>query len=349
MKTKQIIAAIKASTTNKSGVPLTTLAFLNGKHILTSTLDVFLEMPFMCNHSVSVDAKMLCTIWDTIGNHIPPSSASDTSVEFINGTRKLKTANLGEEKLIYNKFNEESKLVGIIDIEDLEHIKSAAKYVGNDELRRSLMNVCLRDNRIAATDTHRLYFSQPKDTLPNKELVLLSKTTVSLLTIFDPQRWDIYINSDGAATLVSENGIRIHDRALLIDNRFPNYIDIIPEESKKIFTITANVKEIKDIIKVGSKFANQNARRVILDCTDQAVTALFNDEDLGNEYKDVIQSASFKSKVKENEGLEIGFNYAYLSECLSDCGDSVTMELCGPTRAAILNGKLLLMPVMITN
>ena len=349
MKTKQIIAAIKASTTNKSGVPITSLAFLNGRQILTSTLDVFLEMPFRCDHDVSVDAKMLCTIWDTIGNHIPPSSASDTTVEFISGTRKLKTSNLGEDKLIYNKFNEESRLVGILDSEDLEHIKSAVKYTGNDILRQSLMNVCLRDKRIAATDTHRLYFTKPKDTLPDKDLVLLSKTTVSLLSIFDPQRWDIYINNDGAATLVSESGIKIHDRALLIENRFPNYIDVIPDESKRIFTLAANVKEIKDIIKVGSKFASQATRRVILDCTDQSVTALFDDEDCGNEYEDVIKSASFKSKVKENEDLKIGFNYNFLSECLSDCGDSVTIELCGPDRAAVLNGKLLLMPVMITN
>ena len=199
-----MIAAIKKVATNKAAVPACQSAFFDGNRISVYDLDVYLSIPFKSNHKACIDALRLCTIWETIGQAQDITESTESQVLFVDGKRRFKVANND-----YEPFNDLTKgyesmlLIGSIDCDDIQQIKKAASYISGDDLRPVMMAVALIDNCIVSTDSHRMFFSKPKDTLP-KEQALLSKKTIDLLHILEPAHWTIYKNDAGAIVLAND-------------------------------------------------------------------------------------------------------------------------------------------------
>ena len=224
---------------------------------------------------------------------------------------------------------------------------------GNDELRLSLTGVYVqlyRDNAVfVATDANRLVKVERVDVKPGLETsFILPKKALNLLKSNLPQ--------DDSATQVDFNEsnafFTFGDVSLicrLIDERYPDYQAVIPEENPNKLTI--NRTEFLNSIKRSSIYGNKTTNQVNIKITGSELTIHAEDIDLSNE---AIERLGCDYT---GEDMEIGFNSRLLIEMLQNLSTpDIIIELSSPSRAGIIlpsenveheNLLMLLMPMMI--
>jgi len=224
---------------------------------------------------------------------------------------------------------------------------------GNDELRLSLTGVYVqlyRDNAVfVATDANRLVKVERVDVKPGLETsFILPKKALNLLKSNLPQ--------DDSATQVDFNEsnafFTFGDVSLicrLIDERYPDYQAVIPEENPNKLTI--NRTEFLNSIKRSSIYGNKTTNQVNIKITGSELTIHAEDIDLSNEAVERLGCDY------TGEDMEIGFNSRLLIEMLQNISTpDIIIELSSPSRAGIIlpsenvkheNLLMLLMPMMI--
>lgn len=224
---------------------------------------------------------------------------------------------------------------------------------GNDELRLSLTGVYVqlyRDNAVfVATDANRLVKVERVDVKPGLETsFILPKKALNLLKSNLPQ--------DDSATQVDFNEsnafFTFGDLSLicrLIDERYPDYQAVIPEENPNKLTI--NRTEFLNSIKRSSIYGNKTTNQVNIKITGSELTIHAEDIDLSNEAVERLGCDY------TGEDMEIGFNSRLLIEMLQNLSTpDIIIELSSPSRAGIIlpsenveneNLLMLLMPMMI--
>lgn len=224
---------------------------------------------------------------------------------------------------------------------------------GNDELRLSLTGVYVqlyRDNAVfVATDANRLVKVERVDVKPGLETsFILPKKALNLLKSNLPQ--------DDSATQVDFNEsnafFTFGDISLicrLIDERYPDYQAVIPEENPNKLTI--NRTEFLNSIKRSSIYGNKTTNQVNIKITGSELTIHAEDIDLSNEAVERLGCDY------TGEDMEIGFNSRLLIEMLQNLSTpDIIIELSSPSRAGIIlpsenveheNLLMLLMPMMI--
>ena len=224
---------------------------------------------------------------------------------------------------------------------------------GNDELRLSLTGVYVqlyRDNAVfVATDANRLVKVERVDVKPGIETsFILPKKALNLLKSNLPQ--------DDSATQVDFNEsnafFTFGDISLvcrLIDERYPDYQAVIPEENPNKLTI--NRTEFLNSIKRSSIYGNKTTNQVNIKITGSELTIHAEDIDLSNEAVERLGCDY------TGEDMEIGFNSRLLIEMLQNISTpDIIIELSSPSRAGIIlpsenveneNLLMLLMPMMI--
>lgn len=224
---------------------------------------------------------------------------------------------------------------------------------GNDELRLSLTGVYVqlyRDNAVfVATDANRLVKVERVDVKPGIETsFILPKKALNLLKSNLPQ--------DDSATQVDFNEsnafFTFGDISLvcrLIDERYPDYQAVIPEENPNKLTI--NRTEFLNSIKRSSIYGNKTTNQVNIKITGSELTIHAEDIDLSNEAVERLGCDY------TGEDMEIGFNSRLLIEMLQNLSTpDIIIELSSPSRAGIIlpsenveneNLLMLLMPMMI--
>lgn len=224
---------------------------------------------------------------------------------------------------------------------------------GNDELRLSLTGVYVqlfKDNAVfVATDANRLVKVERTDVKPGLETnFILPKKALNLLKSNLPQ--------DDSATQVDFNDsnafFTFGDVSLicrLIDERYPDYQAVIPEENPNRLTI--NRTEFLNSIKRSSIYGNKTTNQVNVKITGSELTIHAEDIDLSNEAVERLGCDY------TGQDMEIGFNARLLIEMLQNLSTSdIIIELSSPSRAGIIlpsenveneNLLMLLMPMMI--
>lgn len=224
---------------------------------------------------------------------------------------------------------------------------------GNDELRLSLTGVYVqlfKDNAVfVATDANRLVKVKRTDVKPGLETnFILPKKALNLLKSNLPQ--------DDSATQVDFNDsnafFTFGDVSLicrLIDERYPDYQAVIPEENPNRLTI--NRTEFLNSIKRSSIYGNKTTNQVNVKITGSELTIHAEDIDLSNEAVERLGCDY------TGQDMEIGFNARLLIEMLQNLSTSdIIIELSSPSRAGIIlpsenveneNLLMLLMPMMI--
>ncbi|CAI8229562.1 MAG: DNA polymerase III subunit beta [Bacteroidia bacterium] len=224
---------------------------------------------------------------------------------------------------------------------------------GNDELRLSLTGVYVqlfKDNAVfVATDANRLVKVERTDVQPGLETnFILPKKALNLLKSNLPQ--------DDSATQVDFNDsnafFTFGDVSLicrLIDERYPDYQAVIPEENPNRLTI--NRTEFLNSIKRSSIYGNKTTNQVNVKITGSELTIHAEDIDLSNEAVERLGCDY------TGQDMEIGFNARLLIEMLQNLSTSdIIIELSSPSRAGIIlpsenveneNLLMLLMPMMI--
>jgi len=135
----------------------------------------------------------------------------------------------------------------------------------------------------------------------------------------------------------------------LIDERYPDYRAVIPEENPNKLTI--NRTDFLNSVKRISIFGNKTTNQINIKITGSELTIHAEDIDLSNEAVERLGCDY------SGEDMEIGFNSRLLIEMLQNLSTpNIIIELSSPSRAGIIlpsenvdneNLLMLLMPMMI--
>ena len=137
----------------------------------------------------------------------------------------------------------------------------------------------------------------------------------------------------------------------LIDERFPDYENVIPADNENHMSI--NRMEILNSLKRISIYANKTTNQVRLKITGSELQISAEDLDFSNEANERL------SCEHDGEDIEIGFNARFLIEMLNNLDSKeITLQLSEPNRAGLIVPKeknenedilMLVMPVMLSN
>lgn len=225
----------------------------------------------------------------------------------------------------------------------------------NDELRPAMtgvyMNISDTNTTFVATDGHRLVRYRRVDVasdmgnpviIPRKALNLL-KTTLPAESIPVAIRYNL------ANAFFEFGGTRMICR--LIDERFPDYENVIPDGNDNIMTIDKGT--FLSTLKRIAIYANKTTHQVRLKITGSELQISAEDLDFSNEANERL------SCEHSGEDIEIGFNAKFLIEILTNLDTKeVSLKLSAPNKAGLLipgdNDEkedilMLVMPVMLSN
>lgn len=230
---------------------------------------------------------------------------------------------------------------GAISADLLPTLQDALEFTSNDDLRPAL-TVVLVGSHIVSTDAHRMMFVKMQTALKNE--ILINKKVIKLMLIFAGE-WTVkqYTNKDCHIISVTNNeGVQITYKHYI--EKFPDWTAVIPQNTKKqpLSNATINKDELTKAIKTGSKFANTSTNMCVLNFTKDKATYTTQDIDFGKEY-------STELTAKFTNDIEIGFNYQFLNSFVNKCGKEISIKYSTPTKAAVIDGKYLLMPLMLAN
>jgi DNA polymerase-3 subunit beta len=224
-----------------------------------------------------------------------------------------------------------------------------------DELRPAMTGVYLNlsetNATFVATDSHRLIryrrvdiASDMKHTMiiPRKALTLLRSTIPAEIT-------NVNLEFNASNAFFNFNNIKMICR--LIDERFPDYENVIPVDNQNVMVI--NRQEFLSSLKRISIYANKTTHQVRLKITGSELMISAEDLDFSNEANERL------SCEHNGADIEIGFNAKFLVEMLGNMeGKEIKLQLSAPNKAGIIvpteaeeneDVLMLIMPVMLSS
>ena len=230
-------------------------------------------------------------------------------------------------------------------------IQKTSFAVSKDALRPAMMGVYFQidadGTRTVATDGHRLV-----------KLDLQGITSADELTFIVPEKAMKLagrVADDEACTIQVDDGHVGFDfgnarvLARLIDETYPNYEAVIPDENDRTLTISRD--SMLNAVKRVGLYSSSMTNQIRLAIESDQVTISAEDIERSSEAEEVV------SCDYDAEDMTIGFNSNYLTEVLSNLdADEVIFKLSSPNRAGIVfpleqnedeEILMLIMPVML--
>ncbi len=228
--------------------------------------------------------------------------------------------------------------------EVLAAIKTAVKFVSNDDLRPSMTAVALEIHKnkltVVATDAHRLFKSRPF------KVAGPAGTYDYLIPSGAVRRLPKAVKED--FTLSELTGLKVEmlgSTIDLIDAKFPNWKVVMPTDYEGLvrFDRTAMIDKVKEV----AVYSNKSTSEVnfhfngLIEMSAQDVDFSFE------------SNARMTYKEKTMHDLTIAFNGKFMAEALAAFKtEDVTFQAATPTKAALISDGadiVLLMPLMIFN
>jgi DNA polymerase III subunit beta len=307
--------------------------------------------------SVAVPAKMLMETLKSLPEQpIVVNIDPDTfGVEIISNNGRYKIS--GENPMDFPRAPEVNKN---FNMEMDSHILAAAINnsvfaTSTDDLRPAMTGVYVNfseeDATFVATDGHRLIRYKRTDLksatastliLPRKALNLV-KSSLPSASI------NVNVEFSNSNAFFSFGNIKLICR--LIDERYPDYENVIPKANPNKMTLDRNT--FLSSLKRVAVFANKTTHQIRLKISATELHISAEDLDYSNEAAEKIACEYV------GEDMEIGFNAKFLVEMLNNLDSAVvTMELSQPNRAGLLIPSekdenedilMLVMPVMLSS
>jgi len=225
----------------------------------------------------------------------------------------------------------------------------------NDELRPAMtgvfINLSSTNTTFVATDGHRLIRYRRVDIAsPEATSIIVPRKALNLLKSTLPtENVPISVEFNTSNAYFKFNNIKMICR--LIDERFPDYENVIPADNNNDMVI--NRQEFLGSLRRIAIYANKTTHQVRLKLTGSELQISAEDLDFSNEANERL------SCEHEGEDIEIGFNAKFLVEMLNNISaKEITMKFSAPNRAGLilpsdLNENedilMLVMPVMLSN
>jgi DNA polymerase-3 subunit beta len=223
----------------------------------------------------------------------------------------------------------------------------------NDELRPAMTGVYVnlgdKNTTFVATDGHRLVRYRRADVKSdNGNAIIIPRKALNLLKATLPaENTDVSIDFNMSNAFFKFGNIRMICR--LIDERFPDYENVIPSAST--IKMTINRIDFLSSLRRISIYANKTTHQVRLKITGSELQVSAEDLDFSNEANERL------SCEHDGEDIEIGFNAKFLVEMLSNIdSDQVKLLTSAPNKAGVIHPAekdknedilMLVMPVML--
>src|SRR6187431_1755461 len=305
--------------------------------------------------SIAVPARILL---DTLKN-LPEQPVtfsideSTYSIEIIsdNGRYKLSGENATDFPKVPNVSNDFS---AEISSEVLARaVNNTIFATSNDELRPAMTGVYVnlgdKSTTFVATDGHRLVRYRRTDVKSdNGNSIIIPRKALNLLKATLPtENTEVSVNFNMSNAFFKFGNIKMICR--LIDERFPDYDNVIPAVNNITMTIERN--DLLGAMKRISIYANKTTHQVRLKITGSELQISAEDLDFSNEANERL------SCEHEGEDIEIGFNAKFLIEMLTNLDtDQIKLIMSAPNKAGVINPVdkdasedilMLVMPVML--
>jgi DNA polymerase-3 subunit beta len=305
--------------------------------------------------SIAVPARILL---DTLKN-LPEQPVtfsideSTYSIEIIsdNGRYKLSGENATDFPKVPSVSNDFS---AEISTEVLSRaVNNTIFATSNDELRPAMTGVYVnlgdKNTTFVATDGHRLVRYRRADVKSdNGNAIIIPRKALNLLKATLPsENTEVSLNFNVSNAFFKFGNIKMICR--LIDERFPDYDNVIPSGNNIKMTIDRT--DFLGALKRISIYANKTTHQVRLKITGSELQISAEDLDFSNEANERL------SCEHEGEDIEIGFNAKFLIEMLTNIdADQIKLNMSAPNKAGVIipaekdkseDILMLVMPVML--
>lgn len=223
----------------------------------------------------------------------------------------------------------------------------------NDELRPAMTGVYVnlgdKNTTFVSTDGHRLVRYRRTDVKSeNGSAIIIPRKALNLLKATLPsENTDVTIDFNAANAFFKFGTIRMICR--LIDERFPDYENVIPTSST--IKMTINRADFLSSLKRISIYANKTTHQVRLKITGSELQVSAEDLDFSNEANERLACEH------EGEDIEIGFNARFMVEMLTNLDtEQIRLNMTAPNKAGVIlpiekdkneDILMLVMPVML--
>lgn len=234
-------------------------------------------------------------------------------------------------------------------------ISNTIFVASNDELRPAMTGVYVEigeaSTTFVATDGHRLVRYRRTDIASaDANTVIIPKKALNLLKSTLPtDNTSVSVELTPSNAFFSFNNIEMICR--LIDERFPDYENVIPVENPNKMSIER--ESLLNSLKRISIYANKTTHQVRLKIAGSQLLISAEDLDFSNEANEKL------SCEYAGTDMEIGFNAKFLMEMLSNLDSKVvTLNMSESNKAGLLIPEssdesedvlMLVMPVMLNN
>lgn len=224
-----------------------------------------------------------------------------------------------------------------------------------DELRPAMTGVYVNlngaDSTFVATDGHRLIRYRRDDigSEAKSPIIIPRKALTLLRSVLPSENVSVSVQFNASNAFFKFQNIQMVCR--LIDERYPDYENVIPQDNNNRMTV--NRPTLLSSLKRIAIYANKTTHQVRLKVTDNQLHVSAEDIDFSNDANETL--------VCEHEGeeIEIGFNARFLIEMLSNLDtEEVIFKFSQPNRAGLIEPSekeeheevlMLVMPVMLNN
>jgi len=200
-----------------------------------------------------------------------------------------------------------------IETSSLKEIISSLMYAINSEPTKPALNgACFNflDDSVdfVATDGHRLVKITKQNTTNIKGSFIIPKKFLSILSIFLEGQSETNLVISGNYVFTNNNKDVFYSK--IIDEKYPNYNAVIPEENP--LQLIASKTEMMNNIKAASIATNKNTNQISLHLKEGKV--YFKSV---NQPESKTVHAPLKSAKYSGDETSIGFNAIYLKEAVS--------------------------------
>jgi DNA polymerase-3 subunit beta len=305
--------------------------------------------------SIAVPARILLDTLKNLPEQPVTFSIDDStySVEIIsdNGRYKLSGENATDFPKVPTVSND---FTAEISTEVLSRaVNNTIFATSNDELRPAMTGVYVnlgdKNTTFVATDGHRLVRYRRADVKSdNGNSIIIPRKALNLLKATLPsENTEVNLNFNLSNAFFKFGNIKMICR--LIDERFPDYDNVIPSNNNIKMTIERN--DLLGALKRISIYANKTTHQVRLKITGSELQISAEDLDFSNEANERL------SCEHDGEDIEIGFNAKFLIEMLTNLdSDKIALNMSAPNKAGVIlpvdkdaneDILMLVMPVML--
>lgn len=231
------------------------------------------------------------------------------------------------------------EIEGGLSLSDTLTIIKALPFANTDETRPVYCQVRIERSHIVATDFHTMLF-EPRVIVQESEIDSFSVPN-AVVKLLDKTSYAVKHNIK-YVSLTDEEGLELTYSQ--IEGVYPNWRTVLPKEVKSQFQVSkAALLEALDLCSIAM---NEGSGLVIFE----------NDPEIRGDLKlstiDIDLAKSYQTTLEVNNSgdtLQIGLKHSLLLRCLKyfTSNDVIIINMVDSSKPTVINGSVLLMPMMI--